>query len=94
MHLLNSIFSTSLLLFVASSAMAQPVFRHKTLHLVHSHHAHPHHGVHSELDVFDFDVQKVVKPILSTESPSASAPTIDENLAIPITAMPKSPIPG
>ena len=94
MHLLHSILLNSLLLLVASSAMAQPVFRHKPLHLVHSHHAHPHHGVHSELDISDLDVQKVVKPMLSSESPSASPPTIDENLAIPITAMPKSPIPG
>lgn len=88
MHFSISVLGTSVLIFM-TSAIAQPVFRHKTLHLLHHHHAHPHHRLNTGLDVSDLDVQKVMKPILDSGSSTNSAPTADE-LHLPTTAMPES----
>ena len=90
MYLPLGILSSSLVLTIISSTMAQPVFRHKTIQLVHHHHLHPHHRLNSGLDVSEFDIQKVIQPILSSESSSSSMPISDDDTIIPTAAMPES----
>ena len=76
------------MLSIAIPTDAQPLFRHKGLHLVHHHHhGHPHHHVKPDLDIAALDVQKTMRPILSTEQGSGSTLLADEKLDLTITAM-------
>ena len=70
MYLSASLLSASLQLLLIPSSFGQPVFRHKSLHLLHHHHSHPHRRVGAGLDVSDYEIQKNIRPVLSSELPS------------------------
>ena len=74
---------------MASSAIAQPVLRHKALHLIHHHHhGRSHHHLDTELDIPDLDVKKTIQPILGSEHPSDAPPTAGELPGLSIAARP------
>lgn len=89
MHFSTTLLSTALMLFIAIPTIAQPLFRHKGLHLTHHHHhGHPHRHVKSGLDMTGLDDQKTIQPILGAEQASGSTSMADEKLELSVAAMP------
>ena len=88
MYFPTALLSSALILFIAMPTNAQPLFRHKGLHLIHHHHhGHPHRHVTSGLDQAALDVQKIIKPRLAGEQASVPTSMADEELDLSIAAM-------